>query len=152
MKLGNLAISTGVVGPHDAVRAVFGECVRADVGGLPYVEDGVIKGRISIRHIMREQCIPSFMRGAAHLVGDQAQFNLDRDELEALLARPALEFLLPARGTVSSNTTVIRGMALMEQLDTSYLFVVDEGVYQGVITRMLIASRMLDGIRPDETL
>jgi CBS domain-containing protein len=42
--------------------------------------------------------------------------------------------------TLSSEAPIIKALALMEQNDTSYLFVVDDGQYRGAVTIQCLAK------------
>ena len=153
MRMGKLAIPTKVIRAGDTVRTVLEECVRADVDGLPFVNAlGHITGRASIRYIMREHCIPSDTVKAAHFIGDHAEFPMPDVEVNALLALPIEPLIIPAVPSVSFNTPIIKGMAIMEQYGTSYLFLVDDGEYHGIVTRMRIARRILAGSAGDQHL
>jgi CBS domain-containing protein len=153
MRLGKLAIPTKVIRSGDTVGTVLEECVRADVGGLPFVDHhGHIQGRASIRYIMREHCIPHETVRAAHFIGDHAEYPLPDVEVNALLALPIEPLIIPAVPTVSFNTPIIKGMAIMEQYGTSYLFLVDDGEYHGIVTRIRIARRILAGSAGDQHL
>lgn len=71
MELRNFIIPTGIALPGMTVGEVFSECVRSDVPGIPFqTADGSITGKVSIRHILKETCIPHFMVKHAHLPGD----------------------------------------------------------------------------------
>lgn len=153
MRMGKLAIPTKVIRAGDTVRTLLEECVRADVGGLPFVDaHGRLSGRASMRHIMHEHCIPHYTVPAAHFIDDHADFPMPDVEVNALLDLPIEPLIIPTVPTVSFNTPLIKGMAIMEQFSTSYLFLVDDGVYHGVITRMRIARRILAGSSGDQHL
>lgn len=146
MRLGKLAIPTASIRAGDTVRTVLEECARADVGGLPFVDDeGRILGRASMRHIMREQCIPYDAIRAAHLIDDHALLPMPDVQIAALLALPIDPLIIPAAPTVTAHTPVIKGLAIMEQQGTNYLFLVEDGHYSGIVTRMRIARRILEG-------
>jgi len=72
MEISSLLIATGIAHAGMTVGQVFGECVKADVRGIPFQEgNGAITGKISIRHILKEKCIPDFMVKHSHLLGDE---------------------------------------------------------------------------------
>jgi CBS domain-containing protein len=43
---------------------------------------------------------------------------------------------------IGSAEPAIKALAIMEKNDTSYLFVVDDGEYQGIVTIQGIAAKM----------
>ncbi|AHF02458.1 hypothetical protein MARPU_00275 [Marichromatium purpuratum 984] len=145
MKLIELAVPTLVVRPGMTLREVFRECVRCSVGGLPYADaEGRICGRVSLRHIVKHTCIPDFLVGAAHYLGDNID-NVDLPEARrrAILAEEASGYVLESRATISAGSPLIKGLAIMERYNSSYLFLVDAGEYRGVVTRMAIVGCML---------
>ena len=58
------------------------------------------------------------------------------DELAAWIAAQLLFFV--------ASAPLIKALAFMEQNDTSYIFVVDEGIYRGIITIQGIAAKMTE--------
>lgn len=71
MRLLDIIVPTGVAKAGMTVRAVFEECVQRNVPGIPYCdENGQVIGRVSIRHTLKQTCIPQYMVKAAHLLGD----------------------------------------------------------------------------------
>jgi CBS domain-containing protein len=60
------------------------------------------------------------------------------DDMEAkaeqLMDNPVTPYVQEPHISVESNAPAVQALALMEQNDTSYIFVVDEGRYKGVIT------------------
>ena len=152
MIIENLAIPTGVTRPGEKMAAFLEECVRCDVPGLPYVDEtGQVVGRLSIRHFFKEDCVPPYMLNAAHLLGDDIQkVRIPHIKRSELLAEPVERYVLQNFPHISSRSPIIKGMAIMEQCNSSYLFVIDDGEYKGVVTRMGIARRLLEA--PDETV
>lgn len=146
MKLENLAIPTDVMRQGMHVSDFLRECVKRDVPGIPYVdEQGVIAGRISIRHCFKESCVPHYIINAAHLLGDNIDsVNIPDVAASELLQSPVERFLLAQYPAASSSSPVIKGLAIMEQLNTSYIFLIDGGNYRGVVTRMGIARRIIE--------
>lgn len=144
MDLLNLAADTRVIRPGALVRTVFEACVHNNVPALPYIDaDDRISGKLSIRHIMK-QAIPHYVVKMAHVLGDNIEaVNIPPVDVHALLSRPVEEFLLEPV-IVSRQTPVIKALAIMEYHNTSYLFVADDGHYEGLVSRMSIAQRMLE--------
>ncbi len=145
MKLINLAIPTLVVSRGMTLCEVFRECAQRNVAGLPYVDGhGTIVGRLSLRDIIKNTCIPDFLIDAAHYLGDNIHtVDLPPEQCRAILTRDAKDYVLETIATVSSESPLIKGLAIMERYNSSYLFLVDDGDYKGVVTRMAIIRRML---------
>ncbi|NNG13820.1 MAG: CBS domain-containing protein [Gammaproteobacteria bacterium] len=146
MELSNLVIATGIARPGMTVGEVFSECVRADVPGIPFqAADGRITGKVSIRHILKETCIPHFMVKHAHLLGDDMRhLGISKEYVSEVLALEIDEYVLPKIAVVNSNTAISKALAVMEGADTSYLFVMDDGTYRGVVSIVGIARTMLE--------
>ena len=53
-------------------------------------------------------------------------------------------FVLQRMATINSQSPVVKAMAIMEELGTGYIFVMDGEEYRGVVTRLGIAKRMLE--------
>jgi predicted transcriptional regulator len=146
MELNSLIIPTGMARPGMTVSEVFSECVRADVPGIPFqAADGSIAGKVSIRHILKETCIPHFMVRHAHLLGDEMRhLGISKEYVSEVLALEVDEYVLSKMAVVSSNTAISKALAVMEGANTGYLFVVDDGEYKGVVSIMGIARTMLE--------
>jgi predicted transcriptional regulator len=147
MELMRFVVPTAVAVPGMTVRELFRECVRADVPGIPFRDaDGRITGKASIRHVLKESCIPQFMVHHARLLGDQLE-SLKMPEIKArlMLDLPVDEFILPDLPTITPASPIAKALAIMENHDTTYLFVVDvEGNYHGTISIMKVADRILE--------
>lgn len=148
MKLENLGIPTGAVRHGMTLRNFFEEAVRCNVPGLPFVdEQDQIVGRISIRDVYKCLAVPDNLVPLADMIGDQTD-NLDLPEMEVAesLALPVETFLLKTIPSVSPRSSIVKALTLMEAHNTSYIFIIDEGEYKGVVTRMVVARRMLECI------
>jgi len=145
MQLKNLITPTGTARPGMSVLEVFRECVNADVPGIPFQEhDGSITGKVSIRHVLKETFIPDFMVRHAHLLGDEiSHLDIPDSQLSEVLRLDIDPFVLPKIAMINSSVPIAKALATMEDLDTTYLFVIDEGVYKGVVTIMAIAHAIL---------
>ncbi|MCP3663726.1 MAG: CBS domain-containing protein [Gammaproteobacteria bacterium] len=146
MLVKEVLIQTNVMKPGMLVRDVFEEYVRDNVEALPYSENGDdVTGRISLDYIIREACLSEYMLDTAHLLGDFLSC-VDHTEEKAseVLARPVEPFVRKARLFIASDAPAVKAMALMEQHDTHYLFVRDDGQYKGMVTKYGIAKRMLE--------
>jgi predicted transcriptional regulator len=150
MKLERLATMTGFMRHGMTLRDFFQETVRCNVPGLPYVDEhDQIIGRISIRDVYKRIAVPDNILRIADAMGDGDQMsNLDMPEMKALevMATPVESYLLEKIPTVSPSSTVVKALALMEVHNSSYIFLIEDGQYKGVVTRMIIAKRMLECI------
>jgi CBS domain-containing protein len=145
MKIKHISIPTKVVRPGMRVGEAMNECVERDVPGLPYVDaDGMISGRFSVRHMFVVCCIPEDILQGAHLLGDDIE-DLDFPHIKAdqLMEQRVDEFIFPDFIRLSPNFQAIKALAIMEQYGTEYLFVTEDEIYQGVVTRMSIAKAIV---------
>ncbi len=144
MLVKNSIIRTKVTRPGMLVSEVLAECGRAHVQALPFVdESGKLTGRVTLKNIMKLACLPDYMVMSATLLGsflscvDNAQ-----EKIEQILASNVDAFVRDLHVCIGSDEPAIKALAIMEQNDTSYLFVVDDGEYQGIITIQGIADVM----------
>jgi len=148
MKLERLATMTGFMRHGMTLRDFFQESVRCNVPGLPYVnEQDQIVGRISIRDVYKCIAVPDSLLRIADAMGDGEQMsNLELPEIEVLhiMDSPVENFLLEKIPSVSPRSSVVKALALMEVHNSSYIFLIEDGQYEGVVTRMIIAERMLE--------
>ena len=147
MKLIDCMTPTSVINESMTVRDALKECVKYRVPGLPFVnEKGDITGRFSIRNMFYTSCIPADLIKNAHLLGNDIE-HLDIPDTEHLefLNKLAKEVVVEWIIHLSPEAQVVKALALMEQFDTPYLFVVDnEDKYLGVVTSMSIAAKLLN--------
>ncbi len=137
---------TQVIEPGMRVRDLFLECGRAQVQALPYRNaEGQLSGRITLKNVLRVSCLPEYMVSLASLLGPQLSC-VDSAEAKAreILGNPVEPYVQALPKTIHSSAPLIKALAFMEQNDTSYIFVVDEGVYQGIITIQGIAHKMTE--------
>ena len=153
MKLEHLSIATGVMRKGMTLRDFFEECVRCNVPGLPYVDNqDRVTGRISIRDIYKHMVIPDHLIRVAHLLGDRTnQLDLPEMKVSEMLALPVETFLLENIPSVSPQSSIVKALAIMEMFNTSYIFLIEDGEYRGLVTRMVIAHRMLLCIKEQES-
>ena len=146
MKLLDIVIPTGVAKKGMTIGQVFEECVRCKVPGIPYCdEDGHVVGRISIRHTFKVSSTPGYMVNAAHLLGDDIwHLSTSKIEVKELLDMPVDRFVLENFVNVSGASPVVKALSIMEKFNTGYVFLIDSGVYEGIVTRMGIAELMLN--------
>ena len=152
MKLEHLAVMTGYMRKGMTLRDFFEEAVRCNVPGLPFVDEhDQIVGRISIRVVYKYIAVPDYLLTVADAMGDQTD-RLDLPQIEVMHAMtlPVDTCLLENIPTVSPRSSIVKALALMEVHNTSYIFLIENGVYNGVVTRMVIAKRMLECVKEIE--
>ena len=144
MLVENSIIPTRVTTPGMLVCDVFAECGRARVQALPFVDEtGRLCGRVTLKNIMRQACLPDHMVASAPLLGsflscvDNAQAKI-----EQVLTGKVDVYVGELHVSIRSDEPAIKALAIMEKNDTSYLFVVDDEQYQGIITIQGIAAEM----------
>lgn len=137
-------IQTGVVRAGMVVREVFAECGRARVQALPFVDDaGRITGRVTLKNIMKFSCLPEYMVETSALLGEfMACVDNAEEKINEVLCNPVTDYVREPHSTIRSDAPAIKALAVMEKNDTSYIFVVDDGEYQGIITIQGIAATM----------
>jgi CBS domain-containing protein len=152
MKLQHLSIATGVMRKGMTLRDFFEECVRCNVPGLPYVDDqDRIVGRISIRDVYKHMAIPDHVIRVADMLGDHTDhLDLPEMKVQETLALPVETYLLSNIPSVSPRSSIVKALAIMEMHNTSYIFLIENGEYMGLVTRMVIAHRMLLCVQEQE--
>ena len=145
MKLKQILIPTKVANQGMTVREIFTECGRANIPALPFcTRSGRIAGRVTLKNILKISCLPDYMVESARILGEEMSCMEDvESKAKRLLDTPMDPYVQeePAL-SLGSDAPIIKALALMEQNDTSYLFVVDDGQYQGAVTIQSLA-RML---------
>lgn len=152
MKLERLAVLTETMRAGMTLRHFFEEAVRCNVPGLPFVdENNRIVGRLSVRDVYKQIAIPTNILSLAGAVGDQTD-RLDMSERKVLKSLALLvdDFVLENIPVVSPYSSLVKALAIMEAYNTHYIFLVENGEYMGVVTRMLIANRMLEVLQAIE--
>jgi len=136
MNLDPILIPTKVAKPGMIVSDVFAECIRANIPGIPFCDaQGTICGRITLKNILKKACLPEYMIELARILGDQLSCMGDMEaKAKQLMNNPVDPYILEPHISLTSDSPAVKALALMEQNDTSYIFVVDEGRYKGVIT------------------
>lgn len=145
MEITSLIIPTAVASPGMSVAEVFRECVRADVPGIPFRDaTGRITGKASIRHVLKEKCIPDFMVKHSHLLGDDlGRLHIQQEHAREVLDLPIDPFVLPHMAVANPTNPLAKVLAVMEDVNTTYLFVIEDGEYLGIVTVMGIARAIL---------
>jgi hypothetical protein len=147
MDLMQVAVPTAVAVPGMSVLTLFQACIEANVPGLPYRDaSGQIVGKASMRHILKETCIPQFMVRHARLLGDNLEpLRVPDEKAQRMLAMTIDEFVLPDVAMVTPTSPVAKAIAVMESHDTTYLFLIDkEGIYHGTVSIMGLAKCILE--------
>ncbi len=137
---------TAVIAPGMSVKELFLECGRAQVQSLPYRDEkGELNGRITLKNVLRVSCLPEYMVSLANMLGPQLSC-VDSAEAKAreIMKNPVEPYVQPLPKTINSTAPLIKALAFMEQNDTSYIFVVDDGEYKGIITIQGIAHKMTE--------
>lgn len=146
-EVSQVVIPTGVVHAGSTVRDAFAECVTRIVPGIPFCDSSEkIIGRVSVRHVIKMTCIPDFMVKGAHLLGDRISAVRMPDEFaRQVLALPVDPYVIEKITVVNPAAMLIKALAMMEQDNTAYAFVIDDdGKYLGVVSRRGIASLILE--------
>ena len=144
MKLKQILIPTKVASHGMMVREVFVECGRAHIPALPFcTRSGRITGRFTLKNIMKLSCLPDYIIESARILGEEMSCMNDiESKAKRLLCTPVDPYVQDPALSLTSDAPAIKALAMMEQNDTSYLFVVDDGQYQGAVTIQSLA-RML---------
>lgn len=126
------------------VRELFEECTRANTPGLPFCDvSGQITGRVTLKNILKHGCLPEYLVEMAQVLGEQISNVQDIEaEAEQLLSNPVDQYKQEPHLSTTSASSAVKALAVMEQSDTSYIFVVDEGKYKGVVTIHGLASML----------
>jgi predicted transcriptional regulator len=145
MKLKTITVHTSVAKAGMTVREVFEECTRANTPGLPVCDDhGQVTGRITLKHILKRFCLPDYLVEMAPILGEQISHVQNIESLaEQLLDNRIEPFIQQPHASTTSASSTVKALALMEKNDTGYLFVIDEGSYQGVVTLQSLCKAIM---------
>jgi len=144
MELTDILVPTCTAHSGMTVAEIFTECLSCHVPGLPFLdEQGQLTGKISIRNILKHTCLPDYLVSHADLIGDLEGY-ISILKANNILAMPIESFLLEDHPSTDSQSSPLKAIALMERYDTTYLFIVDDGAYKGVVNVLGIARGMLD--------
>jgi CBS domain-containing protein len=152
MKLDRLAVTTETMRAGMTLRHFFEEAVRSNVPGLPFADEtNRITGRVSVRDVFKHIAVPPSVVSLAGAVGDKTD-RLDMSERRVLkaLTQPVEKFVLENIPVVSPFSSLVKALAIMEAYNTHYIFLIENHEYVGVVTRMVIAERMLDALHAIE--
>lgn len=146
MSLINGIVTTPVARPGMLIGEALRICVDNWVPGIPYVgDDGSIQGRFSVRNTFLLSTIPGDMIKGAHLIGNEAlHLEQTKEHYAELFSGTIDHTILKDVACLSSNAQITKAMALMEKFNSAYLFVVDDGVYRGIVTRLGLTRVLLE--------
>ncbi len=152
MNVAQVLIPTKVAKAGMSVREVFKECSEANTPGLPFCDDnGLITGRITVKNILKRSCLPEYLVVMAKVLGEQISNVQDMEAVaKQLLKKPAELYTQEPHISLTSASSAIKALAMMEHSDTSYIFVVDDGQYKGVVTIHCLASKLAHDVHPSE--
>ena len=136
MDLKSITVPTEVAKAGMTVRQVFEECLRAHTPGLPFCDDqGLVTGRVTLKYILKRQYLPEHLVELVMVLGEQKNNVQEMETLGKQLFDSKIDsYRQRPHASITSGSSIIKALALMEKLDTGYLFVIDQGEYRGVIT------------------
>ena len=145
MKVNQVMVPTRVAQAGMNVKEIFEACSEANTPGIPFCDaNGRISGRVTLKNILLKSCLPEFIVEMAMILGDQLSHMQDMgSETRQLLDNPVDAYVQEPHISLTSDSPAIKALALMERYDTSYIFVVDEGRYLGVVTIHSLADALL---------
>jgi len=144
MKLEQLFTPTRVAQAGMTVGEFFTECSGICIPGLPFcTKSGRIQGRVTLKNILKTSFLPDYIVDSAMILGDDLECTKEVEaQARQLLSMPVDPYVQEPHLSLSSDSTALKALALMEQNDTSYLFVVDEWKYRGVVTIQSLARAL----------
>jgi hypothetical protein len=144
MKLEQLLMPTRVAQAGMTVRDFFTECSGLCIPGLPFcTKSGRIKGRVTLKNILKTSFLPDYIVDSAMILGDELECTKEVEaQARQLLSMPVDPYVQEPHLSLSSDAAALKALALMEQNDTSYMFIVDEWQYRGVVTIQSLARAM----------
>jgi len=147
----DVIMPTPIIHQGDTVKTFFSLCVENQVLALPFCtrqsgdcDTHHISGFVSLKSAMGKDCIPNYMIDMATILHDDLDCKEQTlDKIKNLLCKPVETYLDENIFFVSPETKMVRVIALMEKFNSSWLFVAEEGQYKGIITRQLMAQKMI---------
>jgi CBS domain-containing protein len=148
MILAELIVPTAIATPETSVEELFRECSEKNVPGIPFQSaDGQFVGKASIRHVLRETCIPDYLVKHATLLGDRtASLSIPLEKARRVLSLKVEPFVLEDSAFIGPESPVAKALAVMERHDTTYLFVFDDDAYLGCISIMGIGETLIRSV------
>ncbi len=144
MDVEKVMITTGVATAGMTVREVFAECSRANTPALPFCDaNGSVIGRVTLKNILKKSCLPDYLVEMARVLGEQISGVQDMEvKAKEVLGKTIDAYVQEAHLSLSPGSSAVKALAMMEQSDTSYIYVVDAGRYQGVVTIHCLADAL----------
>ena len=144
MKISEIMIPTKTATHDMSVREFVMECTRANTPGLPFTTpSGRIRGRVTLKNIFKLSCLPDYIVESARILGDQHScMNDGAAKIKQMMESPVEIFLQEPHLSIESDAVAIKALAMMEQNDTSYIFVVNDRQYSGVVTIQSLARKL----------
>ena len=125
------------------VREFVMECTRANAPALPFTTpSGRISGRVTLKNVFKKSCLPDYIVETARILSDQLTCMDDESKTKQMMESPLEPFKQEPHITINSDAVALKALAMMEQDDTSYIFVVDDGQYIGVVTVQSLARKL----------
>ena len=145
MNLKSVLVPTEVARAGMTVRQVFEECLRAHTPGLPFCDEhGLVTGRVTLKYILKRQYLPEHLVELVMVLGEQKNNIQEMETLGKQLFDSKIDsYLQRPHASITSTSSIIKALALMEKLDTGYLFVIDEGQYIGTVTLQILSKAIL---------
>lgn len=145
MNLEPVTVNTQVARAGMTVRQVIEECTRVGTPGLPFCNDhGLVTGRVTLKYILKRHCLPEYLVEMAKVLGEQISNVQDMEILAKQLLDNRIDpYIQKPHASLTSASSAIKALALMEKFDTGYLFVIDEGQYTGVVTLQNLSKTIL---------
>lgn len=144
MDVKSVMIETDVAHSGMLVRELFVACGQAQVQALPYLnKSGRLSGRVTLKNVLRLSCLPEYVVELAPMLNlNMSCVDHAEEKAKEMLCCPIEPFVQGVHETIPPAAPLIKALALMEKLDTSYIFVVDDKVYRGTVTIQGIAASM----------
>jgi hypothetical protein len=148
MKLTEFIIPTAMAKPGMLVGELFRECIARQVPGIPFQNaTGSIIGKASMRNVLKLTCIPEYMIKHAALLGDRIEgLAIPKEKALEVFSLEVDPFVLSDMAVISRGTSMTKALAVMEQHDTTYLFVIDDEGYHGCLSIMGIGDAILRAV------
>jgi CBS domain-containing protein len=148
----NIIIPTPIARSGMKIEKVFAEMISLNVPGIPFSdENNKICGRISLKHLLSSGCLPDDILKNAYLLGDSlTHLETPIEQLTQLMQKPVDSFVIAGLPTINSNSPLLKALALIRHYQSNYIFVVDEGKYQGVVTMLGLAKIFSKQVKHNE--
>jgi CBS-domain-containing membrane protein len=144
MRIDQIMIATKTATRDMSVREFVIECTRANTPGLPFTTpSGRISGRVTLKNVIKKSCLPDYIVETARILGDQLNcLDYIEGKTKEMMDSTVESFVQEPHLTIKSDAAALKALAMMEQNDTSYIFVMDDGHYRGVATIQSLARKL----------